>query len=738
VKRIAGGAVLLIVAAAAIHLVRPARRPPPEAAPAPLPPMDGPAAFVGSESCKSCHVDRHETWLHTSHAYALREPSPEHVEGAFDGKPVEAKGFVATPYMRDGAFYVKVVGKDGRLSGDHRVSRVVGRMFEQAYLYTGPGGEWRVLPICWSIERKQWDLTHVVLADIAGGVPPSDAEDTRDTVFNHGCGQCHATAYDVGYDEERKTYDSRMLEGAVACESCHGPGSAHVAWRSSGRGAGEAYEAPARLLHPRKDLDHVEVAGSCGRCHYLHLWRYGIDDDPRVPHHDIAVSLNFDGPQFFADGRLNGLSYEGTIQSQSACYLKGRMSCLSCHDMHSGKRFAMKWEDTDDDAQCAQCHGEIARDPKPHTFHEAVRCVDCHMPRFLKGVLHRLRDHLVGNPEPELTERYGAANAPNACNVCHAQETAAWAREWKERWWGPAPRRLVEDVGLVVELRRKSKVETARLVEAAERRESRSFFRMTALQHLHGRLAEPAARASLRRLLEDPVVEIRQQAVVGLAKNPLPEDAPALARLLDDPVRTVRVEAAYALARCGWRAGTPAYLRAYEDARNMLVRQRGFEDTLERIALIADAAERPHEMDSYLVRFARVQTSPEGARALVDLLHRRGRAQTDAGRHADALETYARVRQLRGDPVSVFLYMDSADSLAALSRIEEAAGNWGYLAENAPKGSIPWLVARYRLAALTGPAAAERAALEAEVRRLEDNPAAGELVRRARYALRAG
>ena len=43
-------------------------------------------SFVSSETCKTCHAERHETWLKTAHAYSLREPSAEVVAGRFDGK----------------------------------------------------------------------------------------------------------------------------------------------------------------------------------------------------------------------------------------------------------------------------------------------------------------------------------------------------------------------------------------------------------------------------------------------------------------------------------------------------------------------------------------------------------------------------------------------------------------------------------------------------------------------------
>ena len=524
-----------------------------------LPPLS--ATFVGSETCRTCHEQRHETWLDTAHAYSLREADSDSVQGRFDGKTIESSHFFATPFRQDGKYYMRVERKDERLSGVYEVTRIVGRSFEQAYLMTGPQGEWRVLPLCWSIERQEWDQTHEVLADILGMATEFASDyDSRDQIFNHGCGQCHATGYDVGYDPDADRYDSTMLEGAVACESCHGPGSVHAQWHREG-GGGLKYVKPARLIHPREDLDATQVLESCGRCHYLHDWKYAIDDDPLVSHHDIAISRNMDRAGFFADGRLSGLNYHGSTQSQSACYLKGKMSCLDCHRMHGGEKFAMKWQENDD-AQCAQCHQTVIGQGKEHTFHDDIHCVDCHMPKLLTGVLHFARDHAIRSPEPELTERYGAKNSPNACNVCHQDKTPKWACEWKEKWFDPAPRDLVDDVGIVVDLRRDPQsVSTERLIRTVHRGPERHFFRMTALREL-GHRAEPEAQDVILSMLDAGHVELVQVAVELTARRPERTAAPARLRLLEHKTRTVRVEAAYALARLGYRNSGPAMLRA--------------------------------------------------------------------------------------------------------------------------------------------------------------------------------
>jgi len=731
-------AVLVLLVAAAVWIGRPDPDEPAPEEPAELPREAG---FIGSEACRGCHEERHRTWLDTAHAYSLRAPDDASVAGRFDGAPIEARYFVATPEKRADGWYVRVEGRGPSWrSGEYKVTHVIGRHFEQAYLFTGPLGEWRVLPICWSIERGEWDLTHEVLHDITGSATAAAEDaDTREIVFNQGCGQCHATDYDVGQDVSgggpprfRTTY----LEGAVACESCHGPGSVHARWhrRAEAGGPVPGYGEPARLLHPREDLDASGVLATCGRCHYLHDWRYAIADDPRVSFHDIAVSLNFDQPGFLADGRIDGLRYHGTTQSQSACYLKGGMSCLSCHRMHGGKRWALKFEE-DDDAQCTQCHETGTYAGKGHTFHEDVRCVDCHMPKLLEPtrVLHFMRDHTIRSPEPEFTERFGRDLAPNACGVCHADKTARWARTWKEKWWGPLEdRQRLADVGTVVALRRdRSEVATAELAALAARATSPLFFRMTALREL-GLRDGPAAREAVRRRLSDDHPEILQMAVQGAIRRPERAAGAALAKLLDHPVRTVRVDAAYALALAGWRA-TPAESEAlWRDTEEMLVRRGGVTDELQRLVVIADATGRFEASGKYLAPL--VRRAPAAA---VDGIRRRARFLTDEGHHADALDAYGDAHALRDEDDRAtleLLYVDSADSLAALGRLPEAAGNWRYLVESGEDDALA-AIAEARLRALAGGAADQVERLEALAAELEDAPASGELLRRIRWAL---
>jgi hypothetical protein len=710
-----------------------------------LAPLPERAGFIGSEGCQACHEERHATWLKTAHAYSLRKPLPGIVAGSFDGKPVDTPYFTVTPHEKDGRYFFRVEGKDGRPDGDHEVTRVVGRSFEQAYLTTDPTGRWRVMPLCWSLERKEWDLTHRVLEDIAGhaGAVPEDY-DSRSHVFNDGCGQCHATDYDVGHDPETNRMDSTFIEGAVSCESCHGPGSVHRQWHADERDDDEGYVWPARLVHPKKDLDAHGVLESCGRCHYAHEWVYAIDDDPRVGYDDIALGLNQDQEGFYADGRLTGLNYHGSTQSQSACFLKGDMSCISCHRMHGGKRWAMKW-DGRSNKQCTQCH-DAEKHGEAHTHHdETVACVDCHMPKFLKGALHFLRDHAIRAPDPALTEKFGADQSPNACNQCHADKSATWAREWRDTWWGPADPAMARDVDLIVRLRRGERgVSTEELVDAVERATSGIFFRLTALTRIiRHRRDEAQTRDLLVRLLMQDNVELLQHVCLALTVKPDASAVQLLLRLLGHESRVVRVLAGHALVRSGWRGGhgaDEAMARVFQDARDRLVRQRHRVSALEQIALIADAVGTPAEADAYYGQVQRSNASRPGEwrPATLELVHRKARREAEAGRHEEALRLYALVADAGGERgVAPLVRVDIADSLAALGRTVEASAGWRAVLSARGVHGVESAIARARLEGVAGRADSARQSLLEREKALAVSPAGGELLRRVRWSLRA-
>jgi hypothetical protein len=101
----------------------------------------------------------------------------------------------------------------------------------------------------------------------------------------------------------------------------------------------------------------------------------------------------------------------------------------------------------DSDAACLQCHKTMTTNITGHTHHAAEssgsRCYNCHMPRTTFGLLRAMRSHQVSSPTVQESIMYGR---PNACNLCHLDQTLAWTAEKLHAWFNqPAPELSQDD-----------------------------------------------------------------------------------------------------------------------------------------------------------------------------------------------------------------------------------------------------------------------------------------------------
>lgn len=150
-------------------------------------------------------------------------------------------------------------------------------------------------------------------------------------VGNRACGECHSnyTRVFTASSHARAGFGDGPMRAGTGCESCHGPGSKHLA---VGGGRGQF------IINPGKD------AATCLACHLQTQAEFNV-----AQHHPVP---------------------------------EGRMNCVQCHDPHGMDIFktagglAMARQNE----TCAACHREQTR---PVTFeHEALRegCTTCHNP----------------------------------------------------------------------------------------------------------------------------------------------------------------------------------------------------------------------------------------------------------------------------------------------------------------------------------------------------------------------
>ena len=173
--------------------------------------------------------------------------------------------------------------------------------------------------------------------------------------------------------------------------------------------------------------------------------------------------------------------------------------------------------------------------------------------------------------------------------------------------------------------------------------------------------------------------------------------------------------------------------KLYEDAKQMLVRQRQLATSLEPISYYADVVGKAGELDAFYARLLRVQGAGTWRFPALELLHRRGRRATEEGKHKTALDLYGELQQAGGGArIPELLQLDAADSLAAIGNRVRAEQVWRRVVGTARPGSLESSIARARLGLPGG-----RQELEKWDATLAEAAWGGEQRRRTQWSLKA-
>lgn len=511
----------------------------------------------------------------------MQPATGETVLGDFDGAVLSRPGGRTRFTRRDGRFVVHTEGADGALH-DYEVAYTFGVTPLQQYLTRFPDGRLQVLPASWDARPakaggQRWFSQHP-----DERIAPGDPLHWTGIQYNwnHMCAACHSTGVREGYDPDADRFDTTWAEIDVACEACHGPGSAHVAWaRESAEhpDAEDAAEADlpvrfaprprwvfaegAAIAHPDRPAGASAELATCARCHSR---RGLLREEP--PHgqpllQDYRLAL-LEDDLYFADGQIRDEVFVHGSFLQSRMHAAG-VACSDCHDPHS---LALRTGE-DPDAVCSGCHRPAVFATPAHHHHPpgspGASCVACHMPvRTYMGVDDR-RDHGFRVPRPDLTVKIGT---PNACNGCHTDRPPAWAADAARAWFGDARASRPHFAEAFAAARRYRPSAEAKLRAVTDDPDQPAIVRATAFAEL-APWATPRSLPSVAAGLADPDPLVRTaalSALAGLGGRRVPLALPLLA----DPVLAVRLEAERMVREAPLAGASPAELRALERVRD--------------------------------------------------------------------------------------------------------------------------------------------------------------------------
>ena len=498
------------------------------------------AGLVDNATCVQCHQAQARTWLDSHHAKAMAKATPATVSGDFNGVEFEHKGVVSRFFKKGDRYFVRTQGADGK-PADFEIAYTFGVDPLQQYLIELPGGKLQAFTVAWDVARKRWFQLQP-----GESTPPGDwlHWTGRGQNANTTCIGCHTTGFEKRYDAATDSFSSRWSEINVSCQSCHGPGAAHVAWAKAKDKAGPPYGLAVDLarMEPQAKVE------ACAMCHSRRSEIAGTFDASR-PFMDQFLPANLRAGFYHADGQQEDEVYAFGSFRQSKMYRLG-VTCTDCHDAHSSKLKA------EGNAVCTQCHSptgdrrfptaaRLFDDPSHHHHQpgsKGAQCASCHMPATTYMGVHSRPDHGLLIPRPDLSAKLGT---PNACTGCHQDKPPAWAAEAVERWYGTERKggRFAEAIAAG----RAGRADGASLLDRLTGDvEMPAIVRATALDLLRG-YGEAAFGAAMQSL-GDPDPAVRRSAVATLEGLRPGTRLAQVAPLLSDPVRAVRIEAARVLS----------------------------------------------------------------------------------------------------------------------------------------------------------------------------------------------
>jgi predicted CXXCH cytochrome family protein len=538
-------------------------------------------SFVGSETCAECHGGEAKLWHGSQHAHAMAHATKETVLGDFNDASFDYFG-VHSRFFRDGdRFMVETDGPDGKLA-PFEVKYTFGLEPLQQYLVEFPDGRIQALSLAWDARPKdqggqRW--FHLYPHEEIGHDDILHWTKLNQN-WNFMCAECHSTGVRKNYDAKTDRFATTWAEISVGCETCHGQGSAHVAWAKERQSwwpsksddkekglrvrfderSGVSWARDAKTALPVRSGPPAGVRKEVETCGLCHARRGPISEDwvPGRPLSDTHLVAALSQGLYQADGQMQDEVYNYGSFKQSRMYAAG-VTCSDCHDPHSAK---LKLAGN---GVCLQCHaGSYAE--ASHTHHAgvtpAVTCVSCHMPERSFMVVDKRHDHSFRVPRPDLSAELGTSNA---CTDCHKDKSAAWAAASIEGWFGPE-RQGFQTYGQAFHAAWRDAPNAAVLLAAvAADASTPAFARAGALAAL-APYVSPQTVGAARKGLKDPDPMVRIAALDMLDGVSPAQLWPVVAPLLSDPIRGVRVRAASLLAGAPTDRLSPAERATFERA----------------------------------------------------------------------------------------------------------------------------------------------------------------------------
>ncbi len=391
--------------------------------------------YVGMETCKGCHSDKHSTFVHTGMGQSFDSATLSKSAGNFlNQKSVyDAKrDLYYFPFWKNKNLYIsefRLNGKDTIHYREEKISHIIGSgQHTNSHFWQDMGYVYQA-PLTYYSQKGKWDL------------PPGF--EVNNTSFHRKidveCMSCHNGIPKV--NSNSINFFEKIPLG-IDCERCHGPGELHVNQKRNGILVNTKKEADRTIVNPKR-LPYSLQIDICQRCHLQgnNVLKPGKQFTDFRPGMKLSDVFEIYMPKYSNNDYFVMAGHSDRFQ-KSACFIasnKGNneiynpqinFTCINCHDPHVSVK---KTKIQSFNNQCSSCHTPNSVKSKlnscklnPSQQLHKNGCVGCHMPASgSEDIPHVLvHDHKIQRPpkikninteKGELLGLY-AVNNPNPDN----------------------------------------------------------------------------------------------------------------------------------------------------------------------------------------------------------------------------------------------------------------------------------------------------------------------------------
>ena len=323
-------------------------------------------AYVGKETCKSCHFDIYNSFIETGMGQSYSSATKTKSVLDENNNPLiydEIKNFYYQPLWKKDSLYLlefRIEDNDTSHRLLQKIDYVIGSGNHTNSHIFSINGYLHQLPYTFYTQEKRADL-------------PPGYENGNNSRFSRAigmeCMSCH-NAYPSYEDGSLNKYHS--IPQGIDCERCHGPGEVHVKEKMSGVIIDTSKYIDYSIVNPKK-LEKELQFDVCSRCHLqgTTVLKNGKNWDDFKPGTKLSETMETYIPRYENDNSFIMASHVDRLQ-QSECYDIGGITCITCHNPHKS---VTNLSDSYFNNKCMDCHNVCEEVPSN------LDCISCHMPK---------------------------------------------------------------------------------------------------------------------------------------------------------------------------------------------------------------------------------------------------------------------------------------------------------------------------------------------------------------------